>query len=117
SWLVVVFLTVLPPVRAPACTAVSTLPLHDALPISTSTRAAAVRCAAGSSSGSIPPGHGKRPGSGSKTPASTNLSAPVVRSTIARSEEHTSELQSRENLVCRLLLDKKNAQHHPGIRT
>src|SRR5690606_41801926 len=26
-----------------------------------------------------------------------------------RSEEHTSELQSRENLVCRLLLQKKNA--------
>src|SRR5690606_39940271 len=26
---------------------------------------------------------------------------------ILRSEEHTSELQSRENLVCRLLLDKK----------
>src|SRR5690606_41368772 len=26
---------------------------------------------------------------------------------IARSEEHTSELQSRENLVCRLLLEKK----------
>src|SRR5690606_41781276 len=26
----------------------------------------------------------------------------------SRSEEHTSELQSRENLVCRLLLDKKN---------
>src|SRR5690606_41180219 len=25
-----------------------------------------------------------------------------------RSEEHTSELQSRENIVCRLLLDKKN---------
>src|SRR5690606_40729778 len=25
----------------------------------------------------------------------------------ARSEEHTSELQSRENLVCRLLLEKK----------
>src|SRR5690606_41335816 len=30
----------------------------------------------------------------------------------ARSEEHTSELQSRENLVCRLLLEKKkNAQN------
>src|SRR5690606_39778610 len=29
---------------------------------------------------------------------------PVLRS---RSEEHTSELQSRENLVCRLLLEKK----------
>src|SRR5690606_39767026 len=28
-----------------------------------------------------------------------------------RSEEHTSELQSRENLVCRLLLEKKNSHH------
>src|SRR5690606_41747136 len=27
---------------------------------------------------------------------------------VSRSEEHTSELQSRENLVCRLLLEKKN---------
>src|SRR5690606_40113949 len=31
--------------------------------------------------------------------------------TKARSEEHTSELQSRENLVCRLLLEKKNKTH------
>src|SRR2546422_7032135 len=31
-----------------------------------------------------------------------------------RSEEHTSELQSRLHLVCRLLLEKKkNHQHHP----
>src|SRR5690606_26260520 len=29
---------------------------------------------------------------------------------IYRSEEHTSELQSRENLVCRLLLEKKKTQ-------
>src|SRR5690606_41492327 len=29
---------------------------------------------------------------------------------VRRSEEHTSELQSREKLVCRLLLEKKNAQ-------
>src|SRR5690606_40631160 len=29
------------------------------------------------------------------------------RLTVARSEEHTSELQSREKLVCRLLLEKK----------
>src|SRR5690606_39501928 len=29
-----------------------------------------------------------------------------------RSEEHTSELQSRENLVCRLLLEKKNVRRH-----
>src|SRR5690606_41357104 len=30
-----------------------------------------------------------------------------------RSEEHTSELQSRENLVCRLLLEKKNNNNTP----
>src|SRR5436309_7060400 len=29
---------------------------------------------------------------------------------LLRSEEHTSELQSRENLVCRLLLEKKKKQ-------
>src|SRR2546430_3452936 len=29
----------------------------------------------------------------------------------ARSEEHTSELQSQSNLVCRLLLEKKTQQH------
>src|SRR5437660_5154609 len=31
-----------------------------------------------------------------------------------RSEEHTSELQSRGHLVCRLLLEKKNFQHAPS---
>src|SRR3989454_2044612 len=31
--------------------------------------------------------------------------------TVARSEEHTSELQSPCNLVCRLLLEKKNKEH------
>src|SRR5215475_15690957 len=30
-----------------------------------------------------------------------------------RSEEHTSELQSRENLVCRLLLEKKKNKQRP----
>src|SRR6266511_4227243 len=33
-----------------------------------------------------------------------------------RSEEHTSELQSRENLVCRLLREKKNNSLVPGER-
>src|SRR5690606_41143802 len=33
-----------------------------------------------------------------------------------RSEEHTSELQSRENLVCRLLLEKKNEKPHSATR-
>src|SRR5690606_39569677 len=31
----------------------------------------------------------------------------VLTMSVTRSEEHTSELQSRENLVCRLLLEKK----------
>src|SRR2546430_13108519 len=31
-----------------------------------------------------------------------------------RSEEHTSELQSQSNLVCRLLLEKTNTRHPPG---
>src|SRR5690625_6500870 len=31
----------------------------------------------------------------------------------SRSEEHTSELQSRGHLVCRLLLEKKNTQQRP----
>src|SRR5690606_40934869 len=35
------------------------------------------------------------------------ITAQSPRCTPARSEEHTSELQSRENLVCRLLLEKK----------
>src|SRR2546430_9774948 len=35
----------------------------------------------------------------------------------ARSEEHTSELQSQSNLVCRLLLEKKNTILHIGHTT
>src|SRR5260370_6884577 len=34
-----------------------------------------------------------------------------------RSEEHTSELQSHLNLVCRLLLEKKNTTHNPLLTT
>ena len=33
-----------------------------------------------------------------------------IEAKMMRSEEHTSELQSRRNLVCRLLLEKKNTQ-------
>src|SRR2546430_4961172 len=37
----------------------------------------------------------------------------LFRNRPIRSEEHTSELQSQSNLVCRLLLEKKNiVQHH-----
>src|SRR5438067_5254961 len=37
----------------------------------------------------------------------------VSTSNYPRSEEHTSELQSRFDLVCRLLLEKKNHLHNP----
>src|SRR5207302_2138235 len=35
----------------------------------------------------------------------------AIRRLVKRSEEHTSELQSRENLVCRLLLEKKKKKN------
>src|SRR3712207_7910291 len=45
----------------------------------------------------------------------TTHSAPSVKQHLAavrmRSEEHTSELQSRQYLVCRLLLEKKKNKH------
>src|SRR3712207_6883312 len=34
---------------------------------------------------------------------------------VERSEEHTSELQSRQYLVCRLLLEKKKQKHLPHL--
>src|SRR5690625_5900789 len=42
-----------------------------------------------------------------------HLLGPVVGEVDARSEEHTSELQSRGHLVCRLLLEKKKT---PSLR-
>src|SRR5438034_5234555 len=36
---------------------------------------------------------------------------------LARSEEHTSELQSHSDLVCRLLLEKKKKKHQSFIET
>src|SRR2546430_12939308 len=71
-----------------ATTEIYTLSLHDALPIS------AVK---NSGAGCLRIHMGARPVSGCRAP-------PPCR----RSEEHTSELQSQSNLVCRLLLEKKN---------
>src|SRR2546430_8292928 len=54
-------------------------------------------------------------------PPPTSTAADVFRST-SRSEEHTSELQSQSNLVCRLLLEKKKSNQliqlsvHPDQR-
>src|SRR2546430_6017678 len=53
-------------------------------------------------------------------PVGEELLGPAVRAghvEVARSEEHTSELQSQSNLVCRLLLEKKKppiSPHVPG---
>src|SRR5256885_8307353 len=77
-----------------ATTEIYTLSLHDALPISARAlsigrRATRLECV-----------------STTATPASASMKA--------RSEEHTSELQSPCNLVCRLLLEKKkNTQRLP----
>src|SRR5688572_31871503 len=45
-------------------------------------------------------------------PAAFLLETPVRRRAETRSEEHTSELQSQSNLVCRLLLEKKKTQYN-----
>src|SRR5260370_20880131 len=53
----------------------------------------------------------RSPSSRSERDSPTPCCTGVPRST-ARSEEHTSELQSHLNLVCRLLLEKKNDSYH-----
>src|SRR2546422_3986473 len=71
-----------------ATTEIYTLSLHDALPIS-SKRAS------------------------TKSPTKPGAKLPTLESKdLARSEEHTSELQSRLHLVCRLLLEKKKKYNH-----
>src|SRR6266700_8452022 len=67
-----------------ATTEIYTLSLHDALPTLAS--------------------FSKLSRSTARRPASMRE---IVAWATPRSEEHTSELQSRENLVCRLLLEKK----------
>src|SRR3712207_7818471 len=87
-----------------ATTEIYTLSLHDALPISSK------RCC----SRAPPRTSGSRCGRPRGSPHATTCagcSTPCCRSWAARSpprsEEHTSELQSRQYLVCRLLLEKK----------
>src|SRR3712207_8944608 len=48
-----------------------------------------------------------------RCPGQGDRGGPAER--VRRSEEHTSELQSRQYLVCRLLLEKKKTQTHPLI--
>src|SRR5256885_12154328 len=86
-----------------ATTEIYTLSLHDALPISPAlTRVGGMRTPL--SRRSAVPWRAKRAGASPAYHALTVI--PVLL--LVRSEEHTSELQSPCNLVCRLLLEKKN---------
>src|SRR5436309_10978337 len=80
--------------NATATTEIYTLSLHDALPICNRQRQRRHSCA-GRWPRLFPEQIQSRIGAGES----------------ARSEEHTSELQSRENLVCRLLLEKKKKEY------
>src|SRR2546426_8521821 len=84
-----------------ATTEIYTLSLHDALPISPRRRRARPRGRSGHGP-RAPGGHGSGAGAPGRDPR-----GPARHCPIARSEEHTSELQSPCNLVCRLLLEKK----------
>src|SRR5690606_39797259 len=101
----------------PPPTVLYTLSLHDALPISRLICEPISRACAGSASIPPPiPACTSRSAASSPTTATTACTPtdPTTRegrttrtcgrraSTATRSEEHTSELQSRENLVCRL---------------
>src|SRR5690606_42038063 len=101
----------------PPLLSTSRLPLHDSLPISGRHGGAAVN-------GLLEVGHklrlvgGLDPqrlaaqflGAGHDAQLRQVVEALVAEARLVRSEEHTSELQSRENLVCRLLLEKKNSK-------
>src|SRR5256885_9466776 len=77
-----------------ATTEIYTLSLHDALPIYSLTV--------------------RTPSSCMKRSSTRRVTASLAASDVpSRSEEHTSELQSPCNLVCRLLLEKKKRQGSP----
>src|SRR5690606_40347070 len=101
----------------PAPSHTYTLSLHDALPISDVFRRGIFSNTRPSIDVQIeelrvPEGTGRllviRIPEGVHKPYGT--AAGLYKQRVERSEEHTSELQSRENLVCRLLLEKKKTQ-------
>src|SRR3712207_7142495 len=99
-----------------ATTEIYTLSLHDALPIYTVAYAErALAAGVARESLVIDPAHDF----GKNTFHSLELTrrlGEMVATGWPRSEEHTSELQSRQYLVCRLLLEKKKnkqRQQHP----
>src|SRR5262249_61832127 len=91
----------------PAPPEIYPLSLHDALPISESPRVVAAMqhgrgCRMHSDTLIPKPCNYLNAGRGYSEPEIASISMPD-----SRSEEHTSELQSLTNLVCRLLLEKK----------
>src|SRR3712207_6857327 len=83
-----------------ATTEIYTLSLHDALPIS-------ARPTARTSRSRRFTGLTRPPHQRSSDAFAASLCPLVSSGARSRSEEHTSELQSRQYLVCRLLLEKK----------
>src|SRR3712207_7264824 len=94
-----------------ATTEIYTLSLHDALPILSGTRSPSRWT--GSQPG-VRPQRQRQQGRGGahRTPCEAGFGDRSRRAWEKwRSEEHTSELQSRQYLVCRLLLEKKLTFH------
>src|SRR3712207_7887349 len=95
-----------------ATTEIYTLSLHDALPI---LWCAARRCRSPPGPGPPAPAPARGPSRTCSSPAPPSRAPRPGR---PRSEEHTSELQSRQYLVCRLLLEKKKKTNtHDPCRT
>src|SRR3712207_6916192 len=93
-----------------ATTEIYTLSLHDALPILT-------HMSSRSTSSSDVRGVAAWAAAARRTRTSAASSDAAASSRPARrSEEHTSELQSRQYLVCRLLLEKKKTNHSMSYR-
>src|SRR2546427_4399762 len=95
-----------------ATTEIYTLSLHDALPISLRRRGV-LGVAAVLAVAVLAWGIGRRVrAGGSLSPIRSIAILPLLNlSNDPRSEEHTSELQSQSNLVCRLLLEKKKIRN------
>src|SRR5699024_12684421 len=92
----------------PAHPVLHPLSLHDALPISSAAAAGTAKPTAAATTEAASSAEAARPVGripvGSRRRRRT---VPVPGTAPERSEEHTSELQSRFDLVCRLLLEKK----------
>src|SRR5699024_11782360 len=101
------------PVLLPAPLRRATLSLHDALPISAKTTAEKLADLRLKIEEAQDPGSerakAKRDAAG-LTPPRVRIDE-LLDAGSFRSEEHTSELQSRFDLVCRLLLEKKKSQN------